>query len=38
VLREPDFRIKAQALAEEIAAMPGPDASVALIEQVARES
>jgi UDP:flavonoid glycosyltransferase YjiC (YdhE family) len=38
VLREPDFRIKAQALAEEIAAMPGPDASVALIERIARES
>jgi UDP:flavonoid glycosyltransferase YjiC (YdhE family) len=38
VLREPSFRIKAQALADEIAAMPGPDASVKLIERIARES
>ena len=38
VLREPSFRIKAQALADEIASMPGPDASVELIERIARES
>jgi len=38
VLREPSFRIRARALADEIAAMPGPDASVELIERVVRES
>jgi UDP:flavonoid glycosyltransferase YjiC (YdhE family) len=38
VLRESRFRSKAQALAAEIASMPGPDASVELIEQVVRES
>ncbi|MBW2495255.1 MAG: glycosyltransferase family 1 protein [Deltaproteobacteria bacterium] len=37
VLREPGFRIGAQALADEIAAMPGPDAAVELIESVVRE-
>ena len=38
VLRKSDFRTKAKALAEEIAAMPGPDASVELIEQAVRDS
>jgi UDP:flavonoid glycosyltransferase YjiC (YdhE family) len=38
VLQESSFRIKAQALAKEIAAMPGPDASVELIERIVRES
>ncbi len=37
VLREPSFRIRARALADEIAAMPGPDASVELIERIVRE-
>jgi UDP:flavonoid glycosyltransferase YjiC (YdhE family) len=37
VLRKSDFRTKAKALAEEIAAMPGPDASVELIEQAVRD-
>jgi len=37
VLHEPGFRIRARALADEIAAMPGPDASVELIERVVRE-
>jgi UDP:flavonoid glycosyltransferase YjiC (YdhE family) len=36
VLREPDFRTRARALADEIAVMPGADASVALLERVAR--
>jgi UDP:flavonoid glycosyltransferase YjiC (YdhE family) len=36
VLREPGFGMQARALSEEIAAMPGPDAAVTLIEQVAR--
>ena len=36
VLREPEFRRRAQLLADEISSMPGPDAAVALIEQVVR--
>jgi UDP:flavonoid glycosyltransferase YjiC (YdhE family) len=35
VLREPAFRNRARALADEIAGMPGPDAAIALIEEVA---
>jgi UDP:flavonoid glycosyltransferase YjiC (YdhE family) len=34
VLREPEFRKRAQVLAEEIASMPGPEAATALIEQI----
>ncbi len=36
VLRQPEFRERARALAAEIAAMPGPDAAVELIESVFR--
>ncbi len=36
VLREPEFRKRARALADEIASMPGPDAAVALIERIVR--
>ena len=38
VLRESGFRTSARALADEISTMPGSDASVALIEQIVRES
>ena len=37
VLNEPGYRLQAQRLREEMAALPGPEYAVALLEQLARE-